>query len=188
MGLFFKVSDKEMQNIRNKIFLEKGIPSLNKNGFEKAPFSSCWNGKNNLNDFTYEFARLNDTYLEILGVYIAKGDKWIKIKLNIFELHPYIKSLKELEEINHVKYLIPPANLTAMRLRLDDYIWIPIITPCFFKEHKIGCYNSRRGLNRRTKQLGKLIEKDMTNIDSFVSRWHELHVPPKVDWEGNMIE
>lgn len=188
MGLFYKVSDKEMLNIRNKIFLEKGLPSLNKNGFEKNPFSSCRYGRNNLNDFDYVLCRLTGYYLELVLIYIARGDSWIKIKLNILELYPPITSLKELGKSPGIKYWIPPASLTTMRLRSDDYKWIPVITPCFFKEHKIGSYNSKYGLNRQIRKLGELIEKDMTNIDSFVSRWHELHIPSKVDWDGNVIE
>lgn len=188
MGLFYKVSDKEILNTRNKIFLENGLPPLIKKGFEKTPFSSCRYGRNNLNDFDYALYRLTGHYLELVHIYIARGDKWIKIRLNIFELKPPITSLKELEKSSGIKYWLPLSSLTSMRLRSDDYKWIPVITPCFFKKHKIGSYNSKYELNRQIRKLGKLIEKDMTNIDSFVSRWHELHIPSKVDWNGNMIE
>ncbi len=188
MGLFFKISPKEMVEIRNKIFLDKGVDPLVFNGFEKAPFHSSWNGKNNHHGCDYEFCRLQKGYLELLHVYIIKGDQWIQIELNVFELYPTITALEELKEINHIKYLLPPTNRTRMRLRADDYIWIPIITSFCLKKHKLGRYNSRRRLYLQIKKLEKLIAEDMVHIDSFVGRWHELHTPLKVDWEGNIIE
>jgi hypothetical protein len=36
MGLFYKVQDKEMLKLKNNIFLEKGFPSLNKNGLKNS--------------------------------------------------------------------------------------------------------------------------------------------------------
>ena len=57
----------------------------------------------------------------------------------------------------------------------------------FLPEHKIGKYCTKRGFNKEVLRLGDLIEQDMTNIDSFVNRWHELHKPNVVNWEGNKI-
>jgi hypothetical protein len=78
MGVFYKVSPKELLEIRNNIFLSKGLPTLVKNGFEKSPFSSSWFGRNNLRDFSYEFCRINEqSHLEIIEIYIDRGDSWI---------------------------------------------------------------------------------------------------------------
>lgn len=57
----------------------------------------------------------------------------------------------------------------------------------FFPEHKIKSFYSKSGLEKRTEELGRLIEQDLMNIDSFVKRWHELHQANIVDWEGNLI-
>ncbi|MBK5720198.1 hypothetical protein JGH11_04870 [Dysgonomonas sp. Marseille-P4677] len=188
MGLLFSISDKEMVKVKNQIFIEKGHPALLESGFEKAPFTSCWNGRDSHHGFSYTYCRLKNHFLETIDVHIIKGDKFIQLYLNIFELDPQVKYLEELKDSNYLNYIIPPNRLNRMRLRSDDYVWIPIITLCCFKKHKIGCYNSRWRLKRQIKKLEKLIEKDMSNIDSFVSRWHKLHIPKKIDWNGNILE
>lgn len=188
MGLFFRVSDSEMVKIKNQIFIEKGHPALLKSGFEKAPFSSCWNGRDNHHGFSYTYCRLKGHFLEVIEVHIIKGDKSIQLYLNIFQPYPQVIHLVDLKNSNFLNYILPPNSLSRMRLRSDDYKWIPVITPSFFSKHKIGRYNSRWRLNRRIKSLRNLIEKDMLNIDSFVGKWHELHTPKKVDWEGNILD
>lgn len=82
-GLFSKVSDKELLKVRNELFVEHGIPALEKNGFVKSPFSTAWFGKNNLGDYTYQLCRISDSgSLEIVKTHISKGDNWVKIFLN----------------------------------------------------------------------------------------------------------
>ena len=188
MGVLFQVSAEEMVELRNRIFTERGVPNLLLNGYEKAPFSSSWNGKEDFGGYNYEFCRLREGYLEFLHIYITKGDSWIEMQLNVFEIHPPITFMEELQEISHIKYILPPAVRTSMRLRFDDYIWIPIITPFCFRKHKIGRFFTRWGLNREVKKLEHLIAKDMAHINAFVSRWHELHIPYRMDREGNIIE
>ena len=189
MGLIYKISDKELLKIRNKIFLEKGIPALEKNGFVQSPFSTAWFGKNNLGDYTYELCRRSkESYLEMIVTHISRGDRWIQVFLNIFELQPKLKSISELQGLNGVKYHIPPNSQTKMELRCDDIKVIPLLSYNFwFRRHKIRWYFTKAGFDKRIHQLEKRIEQDMTNIDSFVNRWHELHKPNVVDWEGNKI-
>lgn len=182
MGLFYKISDKEMLKIRNEIFLENGILPLEKNGFIKSPFN-FWHGRNNLNDFDYTFCRINNGFLEMLFIYIAKGDSWIEIKLNIFKLDPIISSLDEIHNIDGLEFIIPPYSNSSMQLRMDDYKIMPLFVFLFMKLHKIRVYNSQRGLKKRIKQLGKLIKKDMTNINYFISKWHKTHIPVEINWK-----
>lgn len=190
MGLFYKISDKELLKIRNKIFLESGIPALKNNSFEKSPFSTAWFGKNNLGDYTYELCRVSQgSRLEIIVTHISKGDNWIKIFLNIFELKPKLNSLEHLKGVDGLQYHLPPNSLTKMRLHIDDIKGIPLFNYHFmFGGHKIQSSNSESGVKRSIKKLSNLIEKDLTNIDSFVKRWHELHQPNVTDWEGNKLQ
>lgn len=187
MGLFYKVSEKDLLEIRNKIFLEKGIPSLSNNNFQKSPFPNSWYGKDDIGGYTYEMCRVtNNSYLEIVTSLIVKGDKWIKIYLNIFKLQPELKSLSELQSIDGIKFDLPPNSITKMRLRSDDYKGPPLLYMLFLPEHKIKSFHSKNGLEKRAEELGILIEQDLMNIDSFVNRWHELHKPNLTDWEGNV--
>jgi len=187
MGLFSKVSDKEVLEIRNKVFLESGIPSLKENGFIQSPFPNAWYGKDDIGGYTYELCKLSsNSHLEIITTYIVKGDKWIKIYLNIFKLDPTPSSLKELKTVDSIKFSLPPNSLTKMRLRNDDYKGPPLFYMLFLPEHKLKSFNSKSSPEERTKELGSLIKKDMQNIDSFVKRWHELHTPNVTDWEGNI--
>ncbi|WP_337043133.1 hypothetical protein [Emticicia sp. 17c] len=188
MALFYKVSDKEFLTIKHKIFKEVGIPALEKNRFVKSPFSGIWFGEydRNINGYSYELCRLsNQHYLEIISVDIVKGDEWIQIRLNIFELKPNNNSLKELNGVDGIQFHLPPNSITKMRLRIDDFKGMPLFR---FVEHKIGTYYTKNGFESEVEKLRKLIKKDMTNIDHFVKRWHELHTPLVTDWKGNKIE
>ncbi len=189
MGLIHKVSERQLLEIRNKIFLERGVPKLNQNGFTKGPFSSTWYGRNNLGDYTYSLCRLSrNSYLEFITTHISRGDNWIKIFLNIFQLKPTPISLDDLIGKDALKFSIPPNSSTETRLRMDDIRGIPLFNYDFmFGGHKLKSFRSESGLKKRETELGNLIEKDMTNIDSFVKRWHELHKPNVTDWEGNVI-
>lgn len=188
MGLFKKVSDKEILETRNNIFCNNGIPALKKNKFEESPFSTAWFGKNNLGDYTYELCRLSKKLqLEVLTIHISSGDEWIKVFLNVFQLNPNPSKMDDLNGLDGLQYSLPPNSLTKMRLRNDDQKGPPLFN-MFLPEHKLKSFNSQSGLEKRAEELGALIEKDMQNIDSFVKRWHELHTPKETDWEGIVNE
>ncbi|MBN9386334.1 MAG: hypothetical protein J0H74_36585 [Chitinophagaceae bacterium] len=185
MGLFYHVSPKELLKIRNEIFITEGIPALKKNGFDRAPFSESLFGRNNLGDFTYELCRLNtDSVLDFLQAHIAKGDNWIQIYLNVFKLHPHLESLVQLKNINGMQFRLRPNSETKMRLRMDDFKGMPLFRTV---EHKIKTYYTQKGLQKRINELAKLINSDLSNINSFKKRWHELHEPMKTDWEGRNV-
>ena len=185
MGLFYKPAPKEQLESRNKLFVEKGIPALYKNGFIKSPFSGAWYGRNNHSDYSYELCRLkNNSELEILSVYIIRNESWIQIRLNIFQLKPSLNSIEELNGLDGIHFHLPPNKLTEMRLRSDDYKGIPLFYMLFCKQHKIGSYYTEGGFKRKVNELADLIEKDMTNIDSFSTRWKEIHHVSETDWEG----
>lgn len=180
--MFCSKTDKQLLEIRNQIFLENGVPFLNENNFKKSPFSTAWYGKNNLGDYTYEFCKLlKKSDLVIITTHISKGDKWIKIILNVFNIEPNPKSLKDLQNNDGLQFSLPPNSLTEMRLRVDDFEGMPLLN---FKNHKLKNYNTERGFNNRIKELSTLIKEDMINIDSFIDKWYKKHTPILVDWEG----
>ena len=184
----YKVSEKDMLLVRNNIITDVGIPALKDNGYCKFPFSGSWFGKNNLGDFTYELCRVSkSSQLEIIVVHISSGDKYIKVYLNIFELIPTLNSCSQLINKSGTKFGLPPNNITEMRLRSDDYKGPPIFYMLFLPEHKVGRYNSKNKFEREIKKLRNIIKTDMTNIDKFVNRWHELYKMNITDWEGNLI-
>ncbi len=168
---------------RNKIFLERALPTLKKNGFEEMPFRAPWFGKNNLGDYTYELCKLNENrHLEIITTHISKGDIWIKIYLNIFDLKPDLQSLQQLKGLPIIQFYLPPNTSTEMRLRIDDFKGMPLFRTV---EHKLKSFYTKSGFHTRVRELGELIEKDMNNIDYFVKRWYEINGQPMVtDWEG----
>jgi hypothetical protein len=183
MGLFYKRSDKEILKLRNKIFLEKGLPLLKQNGFHKSTFKGIWFGGNNLGYF-YELCRLsNESHLEIISIQIVRGDSWIKTFINVFELTPILKSLDKLDGIDGIKFHLPPNKMSKMRI--EDFLPNRIFT--WNKEHRIRTYYSEWGLNRRIKELSNLIEKDLGNIDSFIQKWHKIHTPIITTYDGNPI-
>lgn len=190
MGVFYKVSDKQLLKDRNDIFKEVGIPSLEKNGFVPAPFKTSWNGQfdKSIKGNIYEFSRIkNKKYLEIIDVYIMNGERWVQIYLNIFELSPELESITELSKYEGSKFGIPPNSTTKMRLRSDDYKGPPLFYMLFLPEHKIRNFYTKVGYDSEINKLKKLIKSDMENIDDFVKKWHELHKPNVTDWQGNKV-
>ncbi len=186
MGLFYKLSSKKLLEIRNEMFVKFGIPILKRRGFEEMPFQAPWFGRNNLGDYTYELCRLNERqHLEIITTEISKGDLWIKIFLNIFELKPELNSLEQLKGLPIIQFYLPPNSLTEMRLRIHGIKVIPLFNTV---KHKIKSFYTKRGLERRVKNLQRLIESDLNDIDSFIKRWYELHKPMVTNWEGKKID
>lgn len=190
MKPFYSASKKELLSKRNEIFKKYGIPALEKNGYEKSPFKTSWHGEYNtsIQGYIYYFCRLtSDNQLENLSAYIVRGDSYIKIYLNIFDLSPNVKSLQELKIFEGIKFDLPSNSITNMQLRSDDYKGPPLFYMLFCTEHKVGLYFTKTGFEKSIQKLTMLIEKDMMNINSFIKRWHQLHQPKTTDWNGNNI-
>jgi hypothetical protein len=186
MGLLYKVTPKDLLDSRNKIFTERGIPALKRNGYERSPFPESLFGRNNLGDYTYELCRLKaNSHLEIIVTHIAKGDRWIQIYLNIFHLRPDIYSLDQLNNIDGMQFRVPPNSFTRMRLRSDDFKGMPLFNTVHYK---IKSFYTEIGFRKREEELSMLIERDMNNINHFIRRWYELHQPLITDWGGSTID
>lgn len=188
MGLFYKASRKELLELRNKIFLERGAAALYQQGFVKSPFPSDWFGRNNLKDFSYVLCRLTPkSNLERITVHISRGDRWIKIFLNIFELTPQIDSLQPLTGLDGMQYHLPPNSISSMRLRSGDIKGPPILHMRYWNGHKLKRYFTKHSLNSKAEKLARTVENDMLGIDSFIKRWHEIYPPNLTDWVGNRV-
>jgi hypothetical protein len=189
MGLFYKAKPKELVSLRNDIFIAKGIPALTQKGFVRSPFSTSCYGRDQQIGFIYNLCRLNDhSELETITVYIVRGDRWIQIHLNIFELTPTVTSIEKLTGRDGLQYELPPNSISKMRLRMDEVKGVPLFDLNFmFRNHKIYSYYTQKGLKRRVNQLGSRIENDLLNIEHFIKRWHELYKPNKTNWEGQPI-
>ena len=165
MALFYKASSKEMLEARMKIFLEKGMLPLKEHGFLKSPFLGPWFGRDELGGYSYELCRLaSHSNLELITIDISKGDRWIKIFLNIFILKPVVEKIEQLNRIDGIQFQLPPNSLTNMRLRIDD-VSIPPLFNLFGAQHKIGSYLNKGAFDTRIEELGKLIHQDLKNID-----------------------
>lgn len=183
MSLFYRVSQKELKEERNRIFLEKGLPALEKQGFCKSPFSNAWFGKDDIGGYSYELCRLtNKSELQIIEVDICLGDNWIQEHLNIFSLSPKCQTIESLSGIDGLQFQLPPNSRTKTRLappRGLIFAGMP--------QHKIGGYLTRKGLSKRLSKLEKLVESDLSDIQSYVSRWHSSNVPLKTNWDGHPV-
>lgn len=181
MSLFYKATDKELLELRNEVFVKRGMPALEKNGFRKSPFSGSWFGRDSLHGYTYEYCRIaKKSRLDILTVNIIRGEKWVQLYLNIFQLQPDIDSIEQLEGIDGIQFDLLPNSITKMRLTPQKGL-------IFYKmpQHKVNTYYSEKGLKKRLEQLGDLIEHDLLNIDSFVERWLQEYELKVTKWDGN---
>lgn len=186
MALIYRINPKELLNDRKKLFLERGVPILSKNDFEKSPFSNSWFGRNNVGDYTYEMCRLSmKSQLEYITTHISRGDEWIKIYLNIFELAPSIDKLSSLYGIDGLQFSLPPNSKTKMRLRIDNFKAVPFFN---LNVHKVGFYFTKRGYNVKLRGLGDLIERDLGNINYFIEMWHSFNKPYLTNWSGENID
>ena len=189
MGIFYSVTEKQVYEVRKKIFAEKGIPLLLNHGFEKSPFTGACFGKYNNRFQIYDFCRLtNDSMLQNITEHIIQGDKWIQISLNIFQLENTIKYLQQLINVDGIKFSLPPHSISNMRLHVDDYKGIPLLNyDSMFKNHKLNSYWTRWGLEKSVKKLENRIVVDLTNFEKYVFRWHKLYKPICTTIEGDII-
>ncbi|MBV8388597.1 MAG: hypothetical protein JO080_02230 [Mucilaginibacter sp.] len=186
MGLFYKAPRKRIFEQRNEIFIKYGVPALKKNGFEESPYKGMRFGKLDAGTYAFDLCRLTEgSHLETITTYISKGDRWIKIYLNIFILKPTLKTLSQLNGLDQMQFFLPPNSISEMRLRSDDFKGMPLFNTV---KYKIKRYYSERGFQKRLKRLGELIERDLNNIDRFKERWYELHEPLMTDWEGHKLD
>lgn len=116
-----------------------------------------------------------------------KGDAWIQNYLNVFELNPPIVNLKQLEDSESVKFVIPPLVNSRMRLKLNGYKMIPLFVDLFIKQHKIGSYYTRSGFEKRIEELGNLIQEDFNHIDKFIDLWFKNNKPLVTTWDGEIV-
>ena len=189
MRFFYNATPKELLELRNKIILETAIPCLLENGFKKSPFSTSWFGRDNHRNFNYELCRLTgDSQLEILWIYIHRGERRTKFRLNIFELSPHVQSIDDLTGLDGIQFVIPPDSLTEMYLRSDDVKGPPLFSLRYMSGYKLKRFYTKGGLIRSANRLTATIKNDMNNINHFIRRWHELHHPMNTSWTGHEIK
>jgi hypothetical protein len=83
MSLIYKVSAGELAKLRNEVFKKQGMPALIQSGFISSPFSTAWFGSDGAGGYSYEFCRVSDdSRLDMILVYINKGDSWVQLHLN----------------------------------------------------------------------------------------------------------
>ena len=187
--MFYSIKNSEILKIKNDIFLYNAVPYLKQNGFVKSPFLDANFGKNNRQLYIYEMCRLENSNLEFITTYISLRDRYIQIRLNIFQLSPIPKNISELENINGIKFYLPPNSQKEERLDIDMLKTIPLFSYRFwFENYKLKSFHTKFVLNMAIRKLKYLIERDMKNIDSFVEKWRQFHKPNITDWEGNIIE
>ncbi len=182
MSIIYKVSDSELANIRNNVFLSKGLLELEKKRFVSSPFSTSWSGRDSHNGFSYEMARLSKGFIQILEIYINRGDRWIQVYLNIFKLNPGVSLINELKEISGIPFAIPPNSKNKMRLRCDDFRGPPILN-LNASDYKIKRSFTKKGFEKKVGRLGENIKRDFKNIDVFVEKWFAIYKPIEVYWQ-----
>lgn len=183
MGLFFDVSDEEILEIKNDIFVNSGIPALNRNQFSQSPFSTGWFGKDNTGSYSYEMCRISKhSHLEIINTEINKGDRWIQIFLSSFKLVPEITSIDQLKGVDGLKFHLPPNRQKRMRIRFSE---IDGFSFFMTEKHKLKSFSSKSDLEKKVTSLRNLIKQDCENINKFFGKWYDLHEVHTTDWEGN---
>lgn len=124
--MFYKqITDKESLKIRNDIFIKDVVPILAKKGFIKSPFyTSCFGRTSNNGIYIYDMCRLRQcNLLEFVTTKISSRDRYIKIYVNTFALHPKIQEKYSLSEIDVTKYNIYRKRIRDAALSIFFYLF-----------------------------------------------------------------
>lgn len=189
MSIFYRATDKEIFEVKKKIFIEKGIPLLFKNDFVQSPFLGSCFGKYDSRLHVYDFIKLTeDSLLQQITVNIFKGDNWIQIYLNIFQLDSSIKSIQQLKTVDGIKFSMPPNSISNMRLHVDDFKGIPLFNyDSMFRNHKLKSSWTKFGFKKSVEKLEQRIETDLSDFDKYVRRWNKIFSPLKTTIDGEII-
>lgn len=187
--MFYRqVKEKEILKIRNDIFIQDVVPILGEKGFVKSPFKTASFGRCNNNIYIYEMCRLcNHCILEFVTTKICRYDRYIKVYINAFKLHPKIQSISSLKGISGNKFMILPNSGREMWIDLD-FIEGP---PLFSKDFWFNCLRLKKsytdkGLTKRIKELkSKAIEK-ANSIEYFFDKWYAKYSPYVTKWNGDL--
>lgn len=181
--------NKAILKARKGIFLEDALPILKSKGFVDTPFKTSnfgWCGFG----YIYDMCRLREgKFLEFVSVRIPKGDKYIQIFINVFEITPHLISLLPLKEAECLKYFILPNSEKEMRLDSDFINGSPILSKEFwFGGLKLGHYFTKMGYNKQVDKLKKKVKVKVCDIDAYFEKWHGCHRPNLVKWNGELVE
>ena len=166
--MFYKqITDKESLKIRNDIFIKDVVPILAKKGFIKSPFyTSCFGRTGNNGTYIYDMCRLRQcNLLEFVTTKISSRDRYIKIYVNTFALHPKIKEKYSLSEIDVTKYNIYPNNGREMWIDVDFIVGPPLFSIDFW----YNCLKLKNSIYRYP-QIGSHYLTANSNISSHSSR------------------
>lgn len=174
--MFYKqITDKESLKIRNDIFIKDVVPILAKKGFIKSPFyTSCFGRTGNNGTYIYDMCRLRQcNLLEFVTTKISSRDRYIKIYVNTFALHPKIKEKYSLSEIDVTKYNIYPNNGREM--------WIDVVfivgPPLFSIDFWYNCLKLKNSYTTRgrIKQIEKLKKMTIAKVDKIETYFDKLY-------------
>lgn len=156
---------------------------LEKNGFVRSPYTTAWFDKDGRKGFSYELLRIgHDSTLEIMLIYIMYGERWIQEHINVFKLSPRVSSIAQLDGLDGLAFHLPPCSASLTRLAPPAGRIL-----AGFPQHKLRFFVTKSGFKRRVSQLGDLLERDLSNIDSFFEWWRAENHPVTTDWTGKVI-
>lgn len=174
--MFYKqITDKESLKIRNNIFIKDVVPILAKKGFIKSPFyTSCFGRTGNNGIYIYDMCRLRQCdLLEFVTTKISSRDRYIKIYVNTFTLHPKIQEKYSLSEIDVTKYNIYPNNGREMWIDVDFIVGPPLFSIDFWYNClKLKNSYTTRG---RIKQIEKLKKMTIAKVDKIETYFDKLY-------------
>lgn len=189
--MFYKqITDKESLKIRNDIFIKDVVPILAKKGFIKSPFyTSCFGRTGNNGIYIYDMCRLRQcNLLEFVTTKISSRDRYIKIYVNTFALHPKIKEKYSLSEIDVTKYNIYPNNGREMWIDVDFIVGPPLFSKDFwFNCLKLKKNHTDKGRIKRITELRNRAIAKVNKIESFFDKWYLKYCPYVTSWDGKII-
>lgn len=178
--MFYKqITRAESLKIRNDIFIKDVVPILAKKGFIKSPFyTSCFGRTSNNGIYIYDMCRLRQcNLLEFVTTKISSRDRYIKIYVNTFALHPKIQEKYSLSEIDVTKYNIYPNNGREMWIDVDFIVGPPLFSIDFWYNClKLKNSYTTRGRIKQIERLKKMtiakVDKIETYFDKLYAKYH----------------
>lgn len=164
LNMIKKYTNKEINEIRRKIFSEVIEPSFLEQGFTKTEHNFSQYDYVPGIGYVYElFKSIENNKLVRISIKIINGEQIINISLNIFEDDP-----------NSIEFALQELNGKEERLDVGFLKTIPLLSPRFwFGDYRVPRYSF--GSDKKIEKLKSRLKNDIGNINYYIDQWFKIH-------------
>ena len=184
-----KAKSKKKSNLRilKDMFLVL-LPVLHNQGFVESPFVNSSPGWHPWLGYIYDFARLDESQLELFSVIIPIRSASYEVRYTILEVFPKPNNISDIK--NGCEFVIKSItdNIGTERLPYLFYEQNIIQRVFMYPSGYILKFRfTKWGRRRQEQKLFERVKSDFERIDKAKKNWYKRHTPIVVDWNGDPI-